>query len=96
MRTTSLRQLSASLLASRLNVSRRLLEMHFKTVIGRGVHAEIIRLRLEAIRERLCSTSEPIGPLVESCGFKSYTAAQIAFRKHFSTTMSRFRSHPDV
>ena len=94
MRNTTLKQLSAKVIAARLNVSRRILEMHFKQVIGHGVHAEISHMRLEAIREQLHTTSNPIGIIVEECGFKSYTAAQIAFRKRYNDTMSNYRNRP--
>ena len=91
IRQTRPGELTAEAVARKLNISRRLLEMHFKKVVGHGIHAEINRVRLEAIHERLRTTHDSIGHIAESCGFKTPTAAQIAFRKRYGLSMRDYR-----
>lgn len=92
MRKTPLKILTADIIATKLNISRRLLEMHFKKVLGRGVHAEISRLRLDAIRTRLVATNDSLSMISEDCGYRTANAAQIAFKKRYRTTMRAFRT----
>ena len=91
IRTAPLADLSAEAVAAKANVSRRLLEMHFRQVVGQGVHAAIRERRLLAIRDRLTQGSAPISDLVLACGFKTLNAAQVAFRQRFGKSMSELR-----
>ena len=91
IRLTPLRDLTADYVATKLNTSRRLLEMHFKSVLGRGVHAEISRRRLETICARLVSSDDTLSLIAEDCGFRTANAAQIAFKKRYNQTMREFR-----
>ena len=91
MRSSKPESLSAEAIAKSLNLSRRLLEMHFKDILGRGIHAEITRVRLEIIRRRLLETSTPIGTISLECGFNSLAAVQIAFKKLYGTSMRDYR-----
>ena len=94
IRTRPLTGLSAGEIAKNLNISRRLLEMHFKKVIGHGIHAEILKRRLETVKRLLQTTSEPIRNITETCGFHSPHAAQISFKKHYGVQMSAIRKTP--
>ena len=76
-----------SALAHQLNVSTRLLELHYKRIVGRRLTATIRDMRLDAIRDRLLKTSSPIGEICASCGFRTTNAAQIAFRKRYGQSM---------
>lgn len=91
IRLTPPTELSADFISQKLHLSRRLLELHFKKVIGRGVHAEIIRMRLERIQEELLATSLPIERIAESCGYRTFAAAEIAFKKRFGVSMRETR-----
>lgn len=91
IRLTPLTDLSSDFITRKLRISRRLLEMHFKKVVGRGIHAEISRIRLERIRKELLTTSTPIARLTESCGFRTIAAAEIAFKKRFGVSMCEMR-----
>lgn len=78
--------------AKRLNVSTRLLEMHFKKIFGTGVKREILRLRLDAVRDELLTGHRPIGEASSLCGFLNANTAQIAFRRRFGMSMLDFRA----
>lgn len=91
IRTIPNDELAVSAILARLHVSRRTLETSFKKVIGHGIHAEILRQRLETIRDMLIRTNRPAGEIALSCGFKSDAAARIAFRKHYGKSMTAVR-----
>ena len=87
IRTMPLATLSVQDVVSRLRVSRRLLEIGFKKVLGHGIHAHILRRRLATLHDRLKETRIPVGDLALSCGFKTAAAARIAYRKHYGSSM---------
>lgn len=92
LRTLPLDRLHVCEIASLLNVSRRILEIHFKTVIGKTMQNEITRRRLAAIQDRLQNSSETITAIVFSCGYKTLNSARIAYRKFYGHTMSSERA----
>lgn len=92
IRTMPIKELSGDALATRLRVSRRLLEMDFRKVLGKGVHESIIERRLREIAVQLTNTDDPISEISSRSGFRTAAAARIAFRKHFGVSMSSFRS----
>jgi len=91
IRHAPLSVLSAEYVSKELNISRRLIELHFKKVVGHGVHAEISERRLEAIRSRLLASNLPIDLICEECGYRTTNAARTAFRKKFGQAMSAVR-----
>lgn len=95
IRLTPLAEISADYISRNLHVSRRLLELHFKKVLGYGVHAAICRSRLDGIHKQLLSTSRPIGAIVEDSGYKTITAARVAFRKRYGLSMRELRGKSD-
>jgi len=78
-------------LVRHLHVSRRSLETRFKTVMGRTVYAEIMRVRLERVQTLLRETPMTIEAIAESCGFASASHLGTVFRSHFGKTLSAFR-----
>ena len=93
IRLTPATEISADFLSRRLHVSRRILELHFKKVVGNGVHAEISRMRLESIRKLLTADNLPIERIAESCGYRTVGAAQVAFKKRYGISMRTFRNN---
>ena len=91
IRTMPLGILSVSAVTERLHVSRRLVEQNFKKVVGHGIHAEIVRRRLETLRALACTTSTPLGELILSCGFGTSATARTAFRKQYGISLSSLR-----
>lgn len=78
-------------IARELNVSPRLLELHFNAVLGRSVREELILFRLEEVRRRLAETREPIESIALQCGWRSSVALKILFRRRCGTTMRDYR-----
>lgn len=91
IRTTTPNELSAEFVARKLNISRRLLEIHFKNIVGHGIHAEISRQRLNRIHDQLIQTNLPISEIVVSCGYRTLSSAQIAFHKRYGKSMRSTR-----
>lgn len=91
LRTLPLESLNVDTISRKTNTSRRLLEMYFKQILGHSMREEIACRRLKAIRERLVKTSAPIGDIVLACGFRTLSAAQVAFRKRYGISMNALR-----
>ncbi|MDD4101592.1 MAG: XylR family transcriptional regulator [Kiritimatiellae bacterium] len=78
-------------LAQHLHVSRRSLETRFKSVTGRTVYSEIMRVRLDRVQTLLCETPLSIERIAETCGFNDASHLGKAFRQHFNMTLSAYR-----
>ena len=78
-------------LARRIGVSRRLLELRFRNVLGRTVHAEIQHARLERAKKLLHTTSTSVEQIAATCGFASSSHLGSVFRRLVGTTPSAFR-----
>lgn len=77
--------------ARHLNVSRRLLEIHTRKALGRTVHDEIIRVRLNRAQSLLRDTRLTINEIAEACGFAGPSHFGRRFQDAFHTTPSAFR-----
>ncbi len=77
--------------ARHLNVSRRLLEIHTRKVLGRTVHDEIMRVRLDRVRSLLRDTRLTINEIADTCGFAGPSHLGSRFQDAFHTTPSAFR-----
>lgn len=82
-------RLSISDLAKSLNVSRRLLEIRYREIMGRTVHEEWSRLRLEEAK-RLLSARLPVESVFERCGFSTVAAFRKAFKSHCEVNPSEW------
>ena len=77
--------------ATRLNVSRRLLEMRFRDVLGIGVAEELRRVRLENVCRQLRNTGLSIGEISAKSGFSSPSHLNALFRNSYGMTMREWR-----
>lgn len=80
-----------------INVSRRLLEQRFRTVLGRSPAAEIRRLRLEQAKQLLDTTDLPLTEVARRAGFTDVSFLGKSFRRHTGMTPTdyRRRTRPD-
>lgn len=78
-------------IARELNVSDRLLELHFQSVLGRSVRDELLNYRLEEVKRRLRETDEPIESIALQCGWRTSIALKLLFKKRFRMTMRDYR-----
>lgn len=83
--------LTASDLAARFPVSRRLFELRFREATGHSVLDEIMHVRLEAVQSMLVRQDIPIGAIADFCGFSGYLSMQSAFRKRTGMTLREWR-----
>jgi LacI family transcriptional regulator len=76
---------------SHLKVSRRLLEMRFRELLGRTVLDEIRRVRLERVCRLLKETDLPIGEITRACGFGNQSCLGRLFRERHDCAMQEYR-----
>ncbi|WP_165250522.1 AraC family transcriptional regulator [Paludisphaera soli] len=74
-----------------LMISRRALEIRFRKSVGRTIHAEIQRVRLERVLRLLHETDLPIPQVAEASGFTSASYLSQVFREALGTTPARYR-----
>lgn len=72
-------------------ISRRALELRFRKVVGRTLHAEIRRVRLERASRLLLETDLPITRVAVAAGFGRTSYLAQAFRQAFGATPARYR-----
>ena len=72
-------------------LSRRSLEIQFKSYLGRTPAEEIRRVQLDRAKELLLNRDLSITEVALSAGFSNATRFGIAFRKKFGTTPRNFR-----
>jgi LacI family transcriptional regulator len=78
--------------AKRLKVSRRLLELRFRDVLGIGVAEELRRVRLENVCRQLRNTGLSIREISEKSGFASSSHLNTLFRRTYGMTMRDYRN----
>jgi len=74
-------------------VSRSTLENRFKTVMGRTIHAEIERVRIERAKELIAQTVLPLKQVAAQAGFKYVQYLTKLFRLRLGQTPGEFRNH---
>jgi LacI family transcriptional regulator len=78
-------------LVKHLMISRRGLEIRFRKVVGRTIHEELQRVRLERARRLLLETDLAVPGVAEASGFASASYLAQVFRRAFGITPARFR-----
>jgi len=78
-------------IARHLNVSRRLLELHFKETLNTTIIREIQRFRFDYIKQLLLGSDLSIGEITRLCGLENESHLAALFKKKFGTTMTQFR-----
>jgi len=75
-----------------VQLSRRALEMRFKKSVGRTIHAEILRLRMERAKRLLMESELSIPKVASAAGFKTASYFVQVFRQEVGLTPARYRS----
>ena len=73
-------------------LSRRALETRFRKAIGRSPHEEIMRVRMERVRELLVGTDLSIAAVAARTGFQHVEYLSVAFRREVGVPPSVFRA----
>jgi LacI family transcriptional regulator len=75
----------------RMRVSRRTLDSHFVEALGRTPHDELLRLRLERVKELLLETSLPVAAIARRAGFEREEYMNVAFKRTLGVTPGAYR-----
>jgi LacI family transcriptional regulator len=78
-------------LAAAAGVSRKTLELRFRAALGRTPHEEILRSRLERVRDRLARTDWPLKRIAADSGFTYPEHLHAVFRRREGLTPSAWR-----
>jgi LacI family transcriptional regulator len=73
--------------------SRTALQNRFRKIVGRSIHDEIIRLRLNRAIELLNDTTLEIKAIAVKAGLRSQAYMSAVFRKRLGRTPGSYRSH---
>lgn len=72
--------------------SRRFLEMQFNAVVGRSIHAEILRVRVETAQRLLATTTLPLKTVAARAGFRRADYLSSVFRQKLGCTPGNYRA----
>jgi LacI family transcriptional regulator len=75
----------------RVPLSRSVLQRRFRTLLGRSVHDEIVRVRLARARELLQETDLPLAEIAERAGFRHQEYMGAVFRRRLRQTPGALR-----
>lgn len=76
-----------------LQVSRRALEIRFQQAVGRSIHAEIQRVRLQRAKRLLLETDLPMPKVAAASGYGSASYLGQVFRHVLGMTPAKYRVH---
>lgn len=91
IRTHAGRVLSVEDVVEASSTSRRLLERHFRDVVGASVYREIQRAHIERACQMLVGTNWPMADIAERCGFSSAVHFAVAFKRQMRLTPQQHR-----
>ncbi|MEI8340616.1 MAG: XylR family transcriptional regulator [Verrucomicrobiota bacterium] len=85
--------LSVSSVVNATKLSRRSIEMGFRTELNRSINDEILRVRLEQVRTRLSTTTLPVSEIAHATGFSSPNYLYRIFRETIGMTPKDYRQN---
>lgn len=74
-----------------VTLSRRALELHFQQLLGRTVHEEIMRVRMERAKQLLITSDQNILQIAAACGFAFPSQFSHAFKREIGAAPQDFR-----
>ena len=77
--------------AAHIQVSRSLLDLRFREHLGDSVYAAILNVRLEEVKRRLRTTSDPIGQIAVDCGWRNPASLKNLFKRLYGVSMRDWR-----
>ncbi len=72
-------------------LSRRVLESRFRSRLGRTPHEEILRLKLDRVKQLLAETELSIAAIAQRAGFEHAEYLSASFKQHFGLAPSVYR-----
>jgi LacI family transcriptional regulator len=77
--------------AAEVSMSRSVLQRRFKQAVGRTLHDEMLRVRLNRAKELLSETELPIALVAEKAGFRHQEYLGAVFRQRLNVTPAQYR-----
>jgi LacI family transcriptional regulator len=74
-----------------VSMSRRVFETEFRKLFGRMPHEEIVRTRIQRVKELLTQTDLPLYTVADRTGFKHVEYMSVVFKKKVGMPPSEFR-----
>lgn len=78
--------------SAHLGISRRLLDLRFREILGRSVLDSIRERRLEEVKNLLATTDMPISRITAVSGFSNANHLKNVFKRQMSQTMRNWRA----
>lgn len=85
------KRMTVPLVAKAARAPRQRLERHFRSALGRTVHAEIRRARVEIARRLLLTTELSLAEVAKQSGFTNAALLSLAFRREVGTPPGTYR-----
>lgn len=83
--------INAATLANRMHLSRGMLDIRFRRAIGRSIHEESKRMRLELVRHLLATTDLPAKIIARRAGYSSVEYMTSDFHRTVGRTPGEYR-----
>lgn len=77
-------------------VTRSAIQARFKSIMGRTIHAEILRVRVERARQLIVATNMPLKRVAIEAGFAYVQHMTTIFRRHTGQTPGEYRKRSPV
>ena len=90
------RNVGAEELAAHLGVSRRLVDLRFREILGRSIYEVIRDRRLEEAKRLLRQTDASIASVTERCGFTNKTHLKNLFLRRVGCSMRDWRNRAEL
>ena len=74
-------------------LSRRVLELRYRKLVGCTPHEQIQRVQMERVKELLTQTDLPLAAVAERSGFRHVEYLSVAFKKAVGVPPSAYRRH---
>ncbi len=74
-----------------IRLSRRAFETRFQAIVGRTPHQEIVRRRIERVRQLLIETELTLAQIADRCGFVNHEYMSVAFRREMDVPPATYR-----
>jgi len=83
---------SVPAIAERAGLSRAALEQRFRSAVGRSIHEEHVRLRVQSLRKLVVESDLPLKTIATRAGFPSVQYMTTFLRRHSGLTPARLRA----
>ena len=73
-------------------LSRRVLETRFERLVGRSPHAELVRVRIERVKQLLLETDLPLAAVARRAGYRHIEYMTVAFKRETGLAPRDYRA----